>query len=89
MPRFTCIFRWAPEKTLDVLKRFAEFVKGVKPEVTEAFKRLNYITWEFPSPVGCIVVRQLKGNRSDHWRQWIGQINPVEYHIGTHASGSG
>jgi len=75
MPRFTCIYRWAPEKSPEVLKRFAEFVKGVKPEVTEAFKRINYITWEFTSYFGqtnsVMVVEGDEADISTVFRYWF------------------
>ncbi|WP_287585696.1 DUF3303 family protein [Candidatus Borrarchaeum sp.] len=52
MPRFVGISRWKPEQTPAVLQRFAEFLKGKDSAATEAFKRLNFITWDFPSAYG-------------------------------------
>lgn len=66
MARFSCIYRWEPEQTPAVFKRFAEFLKGVKPEVMEAYKRINYIAWEFPSYFGhCSSVMVVDGDEAD------------------------
>ncbi len=66
MPRFINLSRWKPEQTPAVLQRFAEFLKGKDAEVMEAFKRLNYITWEFPSAYGqCTGLSVVEGEARD------------------------
>ncbi len=52
MPRIVAISRWKPEQTPAVLQRFADFLKGKDPTVMDAFKRLNFISWDFPSAYG-------------------------------------
>jgi hypothetical protein len=52
MPRVAAISRWMPEQTPAVLQRFAEFLKGEDSAVMEAFKRLNFIAWDFLSAYG-------------------------------------
>ena len=79
MPRFVNIYRWEPEKTPEVLKRFATFLKGERPEVLEAFKRINYIAWEFPSAYGqTAAVTIVEGDLKD-----ISTVNRDWWDLGT------
>jgi hypothetical protein len=52
MARWACIYKWKPEKTKEVLQKFADYVNGKVPDVLEAAKRSNWIAWEFPSAFG-------------------------------------
>jgi len=79
MPRFANIFKWKPERTPEVLKRWATFIKGERPDVLEAHKRLNYITWEFGSAYGQTVsVVVVEGDLAD-----ISTVNRDWWDLGT------
>jgi hypothetical protein len=66
MPRYAVVMKWKPEKTPEVLKRFGEFVSGKYPKILEAYKRVNYIVWDFPSAYGqCVNVSVVEGDAAD------------------------
>jgi hypothetical protein len=67
MARFTVIWRWTPEKVLEVRKRYGEFLKGQRPPaIMEAYKRLKVIAWEFPAYYGQLCeVAVFEGEETD------------------------
>ena len=66
MPRYAVVMKWKPERTPEVLKRFGEFVSGKHPKILEAYKRANYIAWDFPSAYGqCVNIAVVEGEAAD------------------------
>ncbi len=66
MPRYSVVMKWKPERTPEVMKRFGEFVSGKHPKILEAYKRVNYIAWEFPSTYGqCVNIAVVEGEAAD------------------------
>jgi len=75
MPRYVVVLKWKPERTPEVLKRFGDFVSGKDPKVLEAYKRINYLVWEFPSaygqPVNFSVIEGEAADISTYHRFWM------------------